>query len=126
MYFPYFGPKVLKLGLIFFTNTPVVSVMYSISFTFTSERMIFFTASNWPSICSFRIGIINLLSGWRTRSCTLRRNPRTMDDIFWASSIRSSSKLSINCSFATGNVVKCTLPVWRPVTLFRSWNSLSI
>ena len=45
MYLPYLGPRVLKLGLIRFVITPVVSLISSICLTFTSFITSVLTAS---------------------------------------------------------------------------------
>ena len=120
MYLPYFGPRVLKLGLMRLVIRPAVSATSSIRLTLTSFMMSGRTASIWRPIAGSSTGMRIFPSGWRTLMFTLRRRASTIDETRCASDIVSSSSLSASDGSAAGNCARCTEPSWRPLTAFRS------
>ena len=102
MYLPYFGPSVLKLGLMRLVMMPVVCSMSSSSLTFTSFRIRLRTASMWRAMAGSSTGMRILVSGWRTLMETLRRRASTIDETRCASDIISSSDESMSRSSAFG------------------------
>ena len=90
------------MGFIFMVMMPSVSVMNSISLTFTSPRIRLRTFSRRLRTLSEMTGIRTFARGWRTLMLTLRRSARIMLVAFCARLILSSSSLSMADSSASG------------------------
>ena len=117
---PYFFPRIRKFGCTRFFKR-LSSSTNSNSFTLTSSRISLATSSICFLVSLFLdAGIVIFWRGWRTIIDSFLRSERTMEVIFCAISIRSSSSLSITESFTLGNSDKCTLSHKSfPVTLAR-------